>query len=827
MTKIPYILEPQSQLQQQSEYASTPISSAFSRKARFKSLFQWHKSSHITTRPSTRIGNEPLTESGHRPQLSPRSVSENVTASHSNRTHSSDGPRIRKREKILTDPPPLPQAYRQALIHAPLETPVSFTEVMRSRQNSLSAKDSSNQDALEDVVRVKCAHRKTNSGDDTCDTKSKIFMLVHGPYLLQFPSDAEADTLPEKILILDRETVAFACDAVPGRPWVLQISKTKILMTGSQEKTLRPSWSRLTLRQPEDKRTVNTMLIIFNDSEELYTWLFALRKEIEHLGGIEYRPDIEHDDKTWRENLTRRFESSPSVITDSRRSSPARNAAQHATTTTNSKLVQRANTMRRPHSKESSTSSNHTATSLERLRDSLNSNGFSSNLARASATDSASSVSPITESFPSIGSIADVSNGNLSLRTYSGTSGSPGGRSKSQQNRSSILERRKLSANSLTLAQPDNTKAWKVLAGLPPTISGSPNDDAPKIGSLPKIPSLVMSENITLPNFEKDADLITRTQNGSDAGLNDSSQLLSRNTSHAGTVGSATKPKYSLFPVPSVPESKDEPITSPPIFIRPATRTQSRTQSRTSSRISDKEIKSFSKHRKTRSRTVTLELRQHRKSALLGVGQLDIPLRSPAVTDDMIMSNFGVTTQREPLSPMPVVKVPGLADLTFDLDFLRMPYDEQAKRPTATNQRSMSTRSVSSLRSDTSAAFSKAPVGPPPAGPLPAVPQRNSQASRSSQYSQHSQMSRFSSRRNTTRSKPTPSGDDGLSRSEIFTVETTSGEEAAPHKHTRTISSSLNGPPPSAFTNCTSLEKSQSRSRSRSRGRQKPAVQQT
>lgn len=828
MTTIPHILEPGKQPQHESD---SMVTSGLM-KSRFRSLFQWNRLGQVTDRPITRDGRESVAaQNGPRPSINIRSVSE-ATGSKSLRLHSSDGPKSRKREKILTDPPPLPQAYRQALVHATLDTPTSFTEVIRSRRNSLSNKESPRRDALEDVVQVKCAHKKTDSGDETCVTKSKIFMLVHGPYLLQFPEDAEANTLPEKILILDKDCVAFACDAVPGRPWVLQVSKTNALMPTAQERTLRPSWSRLTLRQPEDKRTVNTMLIIFSDSEELYSWLFAIRKEIEHLGGIEYRPDTSHDDQAWRENLTRRFGSSNEVAAPQQTSLERRRIDHNSSTKDDAKAVEHGPTIHRPQSQESSTSSKNTQTSLERLRDSLNSNGYSSNLARVSATDSASSTSPTTDCFVNIKNIADVTKSDLSLRTFPKVAGPPSGRSKSQPPRSSILERRKLSVNSLTLAQPENANAWKGLGGLPSTISGSPNDDLPLTGNLLGFSTIGATETIVPlddgQSVGKSAGINLDTENQQDS----NAQIVVRNPSQNETTG--TKPKYSLFPVKSGSESKDEPLASPNSLIQttspPKSQPGTRSSSRATSRLSQ-EAKSFSKHRKSRSRTVTLELRQHRKSALLGVGQFEMPLRSPAVTDDMIMSNFGVRTKAIPSSPLPKSKVPGLADLTFDLDFLRMPYEQQAKRSTAGNHRTSSTRSVSSVYSDGSAAFSKAPQGPPPVGPLPAVPpQRNSQASRISQYSQHSNASRYSSRRSTRNSKPDHGIRNNLSRSELCIDKSTNDETPTPHKHSRTLSSTLNGVepteplPPPPYTRKKSVDNSQGRSRSR--GRQKSTGQQ-
>lgn len=827
MTRIPHNEEPQ----EWSGHDQIPTNISNSTKSKLKSFFQWHKNSNDTLRLSTRASNllqgDALhtTQKDRRPSPVLRAFSENTSETRPSRLHSSDGHRSRKRERILTDPPPLAQAYRQALIHAALATPESFVELTKSRQNSFSAQEFSKQVVLEDAVQVRCAHKKTESGTDTCNTKPKTFMLIHGPYLLQFPSEAEPNTLPEKILVLDKECVAFACDAVLGRPWVLQVSKTSSHSLGSHEKPLRPSWSRLTLRQPEDKRTVSTMLVVFDDSEELYTWLFAIRKEIEHLGGLEYRPDTEHDDQSWRDDLKRTFDSVSQTDTkSSKRSSPGRTVARHELSPSKEKNLHEAKPMQRPQSHESVASSKNTATSLDGLRDSLTSNGYSSTQATNSVNGSVPSTSPTTGCFPSIESIADTVPPDLTLRSFSRSSGSPGHRSKSQTCRSSILERRKLSVNSLTLVQPDSTKSWRVLTSLPSTISVSSNDGSPRVGSLPAMPPLLASQCVSSPVLGNPALKVAIKEASPDDRLRNEAETPSRKLSLLGTPGPSSKPKYSLFPVRSVPETKDEPLASPTIFVQPATRPKSRSRSKPTN---DEGSKDYPRHRKSRSKTVTLELRQHRKSALLGLGQFDKPLRSPAVTDDMIMSNFGVKTKSVPLSPMPNSTVPGLADLSFGLDFLKTPYENQLQKHTPEIRRASSAKSISSIQSDGSSAFAKVPAGPPPAGPLPAIPTgnpRDSRASRTSQYSQCSQTSRNGNRRSNQRVKSGPTIE------KLSVIEPCRSQHITSESITPISSSSLNDrhmreASPPAYVSKQSFEDSEQRARSRSRARRKSTTQ--
>lgn len=685
-------------------------------RSKVRHLFQRRKSSNASIRPSTGSGHEPVPRlatpalQDSRPILSSRTRSEQSHISTYSRPRSADSKVSRKQDRMITDPPPLAQAYGQALLHAELETPTSFTE--KSRYGSYNSRDQHIRGFSEDKIVVKRSHKRTPSGESTCSTRGKMFFLVNGPYVLQYDGDSNGDALPEKILVIDRDSVAVACDAVPGRPWVLQVSKPHLPIVRSQGQSLRPSWSRMTLRQSEDRRTTNTLLLIFDDSEELYTWLFAVRKEIEDMGGIEYRPDGE-DDQAWREKLTRKFAPVSDPQPNSRKSSAAHTLSARTSPCSLKKRGDLGNSSRiRTHSTQSSTSSKKTSTSSDHFRDSVTSDGYTSTLATSCADGSASSTSPIHDTFPSINSVTNHANTDLSLRTYS-TNHDTITRVNTSPKPRSLLERRKLSVSSLNLgSQADTTdKGHKYFLDLPSTISASPIDTLPQTGDVTKHDT----EN-------------PRKQ-------------LSRNMSSAGSTGSVPKAKYSLFPVCPPAETKHEPLTSPSA-LRTCTPAPSiaHPQPHTKSRIHPgMQVR----HQKSRSRTVTLELRQHRKSALLGAGEFSQPQRSPAVTDDMIISNFGVARDEGPASPMPEIKVPGLSDLNFDLDFLRTPYKAPGKQqsPGLKTRRTSSTRSASSTRHERKTSLAKAPVGPPPAGPLPEVPSHSRPASRTNRSSQQSQKS--------------------------------------------------------------------------------------
>ncbi|KAK5101680.1 hypothetical protein LTS08_004139, partial [Lithohypha guttulata] len=531
---------------------------------------------------------------------------------------------------------------------------------------------------IEDSIQVKRSHRRTESGQSYCSTKAKSFFLVHGPYLLQYNADSEADAVPDKILVLDRDCVAIVCDAVPGYPWALQVSRYSSSTTTPRNQTLKPRWSRLTLRQTEEKRMASTMVLIFDDCDELYTWLHAVRKEIEHLGGMDCSPESkDNDNQAWRDDLARTFGCQSNDESHShgftalpRLSITIEDHAANAATETSGA------TSTRP---QSGTSSKHTSTSLDRLRDSGLSDGNSSTVATSSVGWSTSSTSPTADQF-----LTDMFNkkhmtDDLRLRTYTTNN-----ETISLSPKSSILERRKLSVNALQLTDLDAAKACRVLPDVPSTISGSPNDD------------LLLSARLE--------DLSSRYRG-------ESKQVSRQDSLPSEPTSASQKAKYSLFPVRTNTVTKKDFVVSPKA-LSPSILTSECHPAVPRVTVAD----SGTKQRKRRSRTVTLELRQHRVSALLATGTYDLPQRSPAATDDMIMSKFGTAYNRAPPSPLPETEVPGLCDLNFDLDFLRPIHtDGIAKSVKLTPERRGSGAKTSpSMYTDITTTIPRAPLGPPP-----------------------------------------------------------------------------------------------------------------
>lgn len=277
-----------------------------SAKSRFKAFFTRTKSERYI-KPNV----DPVSSDVHhdvQPSKLPASTSTNSRTKRAQstfwsnrnfRTSEHSGKQHRSRNMTSWDPPPLIQAYTQVKIHDILDIPSTLTDVLfrnnQVRRNSISSETPSrfsleNQSLLlNDIEDSGIKHKRNWSGASTCSLSKKLFILTTSGYVLQYNPDGHNDRLPEKILELGPESVAFASDAIPGKHWVLRISHDgEDPMPAPNSKS---AWSKLTIRNNDSKKLVKDLLLVFDDARSLGTWLTAVRKEIEHLGGLEYRPD--------------------------------------------------------------------------------------------------------------------------------------------------------------------------------------------------------------------------------------------------------------------------------------------------------------------------------------------------------------------------------------------------------------------------------------------------------------------------------------------------------------------------------------------------------
>ncbi|MCJ1402097.1 hypothetical protein MMC11_005316 [Xylographa trunciseda] len=202
------------------------------------------------------------------------------------------------------NPPPLFQAYPQAVKHSNLPAPVSSVDAIlrmekQRRVNekkqgfSQSTADMSPEqveegDNQQEGVQLK-GHKPRRSSGAHIEWTSKVYVLATSGFLLQYAGDGNFDRLPEKILQLGKDSAAFASDVIPGKHWVLQILQASDEAGATTNST--SVLSRLGFRS-EKRRSVSSFLLVLDSPEEMNSWLVAVRKEIEALGGKRYRPDV-------------------------------------------------------------------------------------------------------------------------------------------------------------------------------------------------------------------------------------------------------------------------------------------------------------------------------------------------------------------------------------------------------------------------------------------------------------------------------------------------------------------------------------------------------
>ena len=216
------------------------------------------------------------------------------------------------------NPPPLFQAYPQSLKHSNLPAPTTSVDIIlkmdKSRRTGESTIDppadepSDENDQQTNIAFKRSKSRKSSSFQ--IEWTSKVYVLVTSGYLLQYTGDGKFDRLPEKVLQLGKDSAAFASDAIPGKHWVLQI-----LQSSTEDGAITTSkslFSRFGFRR-DLKRSVPSFLLVMDSPEEMDTWLVAVRKEIEALGGKQYRPNVktrkntEEVIQTLRERPSRRY----------------------------------------------------------------------------------------------------------------------------------------------------------------------------------------------------------------------------------------------------------------------------------------------------------------------------------------------------------------------------------------------------------------------------------------------------------------------------------------------------------------------------------------
>jgi hypothetical protein len=199
------------------------------------------------------------------------------------------------------EPPPLNQAYSQAIKYATVQACVYTPDLLlrtqsQRRQTELLREKMNNRrdlaETLEDVpenAKLEKAHRRLISNSvlgSGPQLTNKIYVLLTSGYVLQYADDGPFDRLPEKALKLGNDSAAFACDLIPGKHWVLQISQSAnedgIVSTSSRHSI----FSRLRPQSTTAKKSGTSFLLVMESAEEMETWMNTVRREIENSGGM-------------------------------------------------------------------------------------------------------------------------------------------------------------------------------------------------------------------------------------------------------------------------------------------------------------------------------------------------------------------------------------------------------------------------------------------------------------------------------------------------------------------------------------------------------------
>ncbi|KAJ4406582.1 hypothetical protein N0V91_004525 [Didymella pomorum] len=199
------------------------------------------------------------------------------------------------------EPPPLFQAFPQSVKHATVKACVFPPELLmrtqsQRRQAELireridSARDLSViEENSTETKKLERSHKRLISNSvlnpPAPELVNKIYILVTSGYIMQYAGDGPFDRQPEKVLKLGKDSAAFACDLIPGKHWVLQISSHAhddgTVEMGPKSTLL----SRLRTTNAIGRKAASSFLLVLESAEEMDAWMTAVRKEIENNGG--------------------------------------------------------------------------------------------------------------------------------------------------------------------------------------------------------------------------------------------------------------------------------------------------------------------------------------------------------------------------------------------------------------------------------------------------------------------------------------------------------------------------------------------------------------
>ncbi|KAJ5907381.1 hypothetical protein N7495_000063 [Penicillium taxi] len=192
-------------------------------------------------------------------------------------------------EQLGWKPPPLFQAYPQSTMHACLSTPeMSVESILRLHATTRRGDEGSIcQEETKKREHKDRKHLRTLSGImSKVDWSNKVYVLATAGFILQYAGEGKNDRIPEKMLQLGPQSVAFVSDAIPGKHWVVQVSQNSSAEAGpAPAEPLKPRTRRFGFHRSYARRLARNILLVFGDPDSMISWLMAIRAEIEARGG--------------------------------------------------------------------------------------------------------------------------------------------------------------------------------------------------------------------------------------------------------------------------------------------------------------------------------------------------------------------------------------------------------------------------------------------------------------------------------------------------------------------------------------------------------------
>ncbi|KAK8159616.1 hypothetical protein IWX90DRAFT_389647, partial [Phyllosticta citrichinensis] len=181
-------------------------------------------------------------------------------------------------------------------LREPKTTTALSPEKLESKLDMSTIPEDKNDADMKRVARRE-KRMSTSSQLGAPELSHKVYVLTTSGHVLQYAGGGPSDRLPEKILQLGRHSAAFACDLIPGKHWVLQVSHAT---NEEGVVTTQPPKSFLTRLRvgAAAKKTASTLLLVLDSPEEMGAWLSALRKEIDILAGRRSRSDTTASEDT-------------------------------------------------------------------------------------------------------------------------------------------------------------------------------------------------------------------------------------------------------------------------------------------------------------------------------------------------------------------------------------------------------------------------------------------------------------------------------------------------------------------------------------------------